>query len=360
MKISNHLKLLLAIISKKRFIYAHFGLTHRCNFRCRMCSTWRSGNKDKEINLTQIRDIVCILKSLGIISISLGGGEPFLREDLPEIVRLFIRGGLRVRVLTNGSVCTESSIRELASVGLKEISISLDSLDPKKQNYIYNLEGAWEGIVKKMCLFSEILPKRGNTLLINTVVSRLNIEELPSLVKFAEGAGYYISFIPIESRQLLDNNFIMTNRDYALIDKIYARLIEMKKRGRPIFNSVLFLENSREYLKTGQINWQCDAGRLYLSINPEGNFSICHKFSPIESSSLKEMIPYFESEEYEFKRKELIRTCSRCMRPCWAEITYLIRNRQSFSEMAKIEISTWRKRRYVSYETLVQSAYIKK
>ena len=148
--------------------------------------------------------------------------------------------------------------------------------------------------------------------------------------------------------------FKITNNDYTLVDRSYEALIDMKKRNGRILNSTLFLENSRKFLKIGQVNWQCDADKLYLSINPEGGFSICHRFDPIELSSLKELITYSKSPEFESKRKELVENCSGCMRPCWAEITHMMIDKKSFWEMAKIEISTWKRRRFGPYEILIQ------
>lgn len=206
-------------------------------------------------------------------------------------------------------------------------------------------------------MISGMFPKRRCLLLINTVVSRLNIEELPRLAQFADRLGYYISFVPFElpgithcslSYEDYDAEFKITDIQHDLIDKSYEALISKKRKNSRILNSTLFLENSRGFLKSGRVNWQCDAGKLYFSVNPEGRFSICHRFDPIDCFDLD----YINSSQFQSKRDELVKNCPGCMRPCWAEISYLMKDRKSFWEMAKVRISTLKKRKVPSYEEI--------
>lgn len=328
-------KLINTLIFKKNPLYVHFGITHRCNLKCRMCKIERDTSQDEELSIKQIEKIFDILKRLGIVYVSIGGGEPFLRADLASIVKLLRRKGFMVRLLTNGTLADERLINSLASAGLREISISLDTLDSHKLSYICNCDGVWEKIRQSMSLFSDILPKNGRLLLINTVVSPLNIKELPQLTQFAKKTGYYISFIPVEVDGF--SEFTFKQEENRWIDESYDYLIRAKNKGASvIFNSSIFLEKSRQYLKSGNRNWQCDAGKLYFSLSPKGELSICHKFksgiSLLETNS-KDL---FTSEEFKNKRENLIRGCAGCMRPCWAEISFLFKNMASLYEMLKV------------------------
>lgn len=334
-------RLLNAFIFKNRPIYLHYGITHRCNLRCRMCKIYRDTKEDEELSLGHIEKVFDFLKSLGVVYVSIGGGEPFLRKDLPLVIELLRRKGFMVRLLTNGTLAEEDSVKKLVSAGLREISISLDTLDSQKQDYICNSKDTWERIIRNLYFFSNIFPKQGRLLLINTVVSPFNIMELPKLSQFAKRAGYYISFVPIESNGF--SEFTFTCKDYHWIDKSYDYLIRMKKEGKDnIFNSSLFLKKSRQYLKSKQRNWQCDAGKLYFSINPKGGLSICHRFKPEISLLGGKFKGFLESEEFKNRRASLIKECLGCMRPCWAEVSFLLKNKRSFWEMTKIEFSAWK------------------
>lgn len=331
----NIIALCNALIFKNRPLYVHYGITHRCNLRCRMCRIYQDADRHSELSLGQIERMFDFLKRMGVIYVSIGGGEPFLREDLCDVISLLRRKGLMVRLLTNGALADADSIKRLVSAGLRDVSISLDTLEPEKQDYIYDCKGAFDKIMESVDLFSELIPENGRILLINTVVSPLNVRELPRLANLAQGKGFHISFIPVENNGL--SEFTFTPESHRWIDESYDSLIGMKKRGRsPIFNSLLFLQKSKQYLKTGQCNWKCDAGKLYFSINPGGGLSICHRFKP-EISLLEDGRKRFlDSEKFKDKCRDLSGDCPGCMRPCWAEISFLVKDRQTFWDMMKI------------------------
>lgn len=317
-------------------VYVHYGITHRCNLRCRMCKVDKNINNEEELSLRQIEQVFDILKRAGIVYVSIGGGEPLLREDLVSVIELLIKKGLMVRLLTNGTLAKEALIKSFVSAGLREVSISLDSMSPQIQNYIYGDKEISRKIVNSIDMFSELVPKKGRLLLINTVVSPFNIGELVSLSEFAKDKGYYISFIPVEADS--GSEFLFSQKDYRLIDQSYERLIRMKKSGKSnIFNSSIFLERSREYLKSIKRNWQCDAGKLYFSLNPKGEFSVCHKYSPEASLLEKNLKELLTSEAFKNRRKRLVEECAGCMRPCWAEVSFLFKHKRCFWEMVRLE-----------------------
>jgi len=327
-----------ALIFKNRPIYVHYGITHRCNLRCRMCNIDKSLNKGGELSIDEIDRLFDILRSVGVLYVSIGGGEPFLREDLAAVIKLLRKKGFWVRLLTNATLADAESIKGLASAGLREISISLDTLDNCRLSHIYNFEGALEKIISSAELFSSNLTKSDRVLLINTVVSRLNIRELPQLCRFVKEIGYYISFIPVETRE--DSEFAFRQEDFKDIDETYNYLLSMKRSGRSaIFNSSLFLEKSQQYLKTGRRNWRCDAGSLYLSVGPEGEVSICHKFRPFSSLLGNDFMEHLKSGDFRRSAESKINSCSGCMRPCWAELSFLFRDARSFREMARVKLA---------------------
>ncbi len=328
---------------RRKPIYVHIGITHRCSLSCRMCQIWKTGNAKEEMSIDEFYLLAKFLKDCGTISISLGGGEPFLREDLAEIVKIFIKKGFIVRILTNGVTSTADYIEKLAKVGLKHVSVSLDSLNPQKQEYICKKSGIWEKIIENIKLFSDILPRRGSLLLINTVVSRLNLEELPQLVQFATRIGFFISFIPVEIN-IYNKEFKISSEDAGKVDRIYTLLILMKKQGMNILNSTRFLQESRKFLKTGDISWRCDAGGLYFSVNPRGEISICHQYSPEGSGLSSNLINYLSSSRFLRKRLKMMELCHGCMRPCWAEVTYMIRDIRSFLELMNVYVRTYQRR----------------
>jgi len=110
-------------------------VTDRCNLRCTYCMPEDVTFIDKHELLTfeEIARFVRAAVPLGIDKIRLTGGEPLMRRDLPELVRLLcaIDGIRDVGLTTNGILLAEQA-RPLYEAGLRRINISLDTLDPER------------------------------------------------------------------------------------------------------------------------------------------------------------------------------------------------------------------------------------
>jgi len=79
-------RLLSAAFRRKRLSYLVWFVTARCNARCKMCFYWRrleEGSASSELSIDEIRAISDTLGPLFQIVVS--GGEPFLRDDLPQM-----------------------------------------------------------------------------------------------------------------------------------------------------------------------------------------------------------------------------------------------------------------------------------
>ncbi len=319
-----------ARIRRPRLIYAHYGVTHRCNMRCRMCVVWREGNRATELTTSQVGHLAENLHRAGVLNVALGGGEPFVREDLPDLVHAFAKRGIETRLLTNGIGVREERIRQVVKAGLSHVSISLDSLDPKVEREIYNDVDVWHDIIASMRRFRAWLPRTAVPVM-NVCVSRVNLGELPALVDFAAQEGFYCSFVPISlsPSEAESDGFAAVAPDLAVppgeatrVREVYAELIRRKRDGAPIANSTRFLQDSAEHLVSGISPWTCDAGTLYVSVSPEGDISICHHFAPVARFDTPDLAGLLRSPEVAGEARRQRQNCPGCMRPCWAEVTH--------------------------------------
>ena len=192
---------------------------------------------------------------------------------------------------------------------------------------------------------------------INCVVSNLNLEELPDMVRFAKDIGFNISFLPVEllagAKDGIRNweaRFIRHRPEMGLhsqdtpesvrrrVDKAYDKIIAMKAEGMPILNSTPYLEASRNYLKSGEFPvGGCDAGRLYFSIAPNGQFTICHRTVQQHIQFLDpDFEEYFHSKIYERRRLVEVGNCEGCMRACWIDTSSMFRTVRGFFETSKM------------------------
>lgn len=111
-------------------------MTDRCNFRCSYCmprSVFGPGFKflpaSEILSFEEIARLCTVFVSLGVQKLRITGGEPLLRRDLPELVRLLPKPpGLDLALTTNGSLLAKHATA-LVEAGLRRVTVSLDSLD---------------------------------------------------------------------------------------------------------------------------------------------------------------------------------------------------------------------------------------
>ncbi|MEX0750545.1 MAG: GTP 3',8-cyclase MoaA [Dehalococcoidia bacterium] len=111
-------------------------VTDRCNFRCRYCmprevfgTDFAFLPRDEILTFEEITRLARIFTTFGVRKLRLTGGEPLLRNGLPELVRMLREiEGVEIALTTNGSLLAQQA-QALADAGLDRVTVSLDSLD---------------------------------------------------------------------------------------------------------------------------------------------------------------------------------------------------------------------------------------
>jgi MoaA/NifB/PqqE/SkfB family radical SAM enzyme len=136
-------------------------------------------DETEQIPLDEIKKILLSLKISGVREIDISGGEPFLRQDIHEIVS--IAKDFEVKIHTNGSLITDELLLKLKEAGLKGFAVSLDSLDYDIQNKIRPMNNEMfakiiDNIIK--------IKKHGFYIKINSVAFNSTIPSLKKLNDF--------------------------------------------------------------------------------------------------------------------------------------------------------------------------------
>lgn len=332
-----------------RPFYAKINVTRRCPLRCRMCSVWKYGGREHEMTLEEIGRVAWILREMGVVQVVVTGGEPFLRDDLPEIVQTLKRDGFSVRVQTSGGPgVTREKLARLVECGLTDLNVSLDSMSPEIHDSIRGREGVWEGAVDILKEAIRLLP--GGMIGGSIVVSPRNIRELPDLIDYLDHLGAYP--IPVPVMLTHGPGAPSPYRDYAeeMVWKeeerheaaaIYEKVIERKKKGAKIPQSIRFLRDCRQVILTGEMRWRCDAGRYYFEIFPDGGISICNEKPPVANLLSDDFLSYRKSVEYREVVAQVIAQCEGCINGAWRNISALIRDPEVMSESAIDYLRFW-------------------
>lgn len=119
----------------RNFSYLRLSVTERCNFRCVYCLpdgyNARKSPRENELSPAEIRRLAEGLSEVGLSKVRLTGGEPTLRQDLPEIISELsaISSVRKVAISTNGHRL-KALARTYHAAGASAVNVSLDSLDP--------------------------------------------------------------------------------------------------------------------------------------------------------------------------------------------------------------------------------------
>jgi MoaA/NifB/PqqE/SkfB family radical SAM enzyme len=330
---------LSGVVTKKSPMYVQFALEKNCNLKCEMCGIVDAKKHENNLSLTSIEKIASLLDEIGVTMVILTGGEPLMRKDLHKVVKIFRDVNIEVRVQSNGYLLTEEKVKALIDAGVNEFTISLDTLNPEKQDKINRKKGSWEKAIKAISILSQHVSIRGNLSGINTVVSKMNYLELPALIEFVTKTGLHHSLIPvhtkIEKGSLLRKRYdemVFTEEEFPKIDAIYKQVLEMKKQGYHVYNTKRFLRESPDYLKYGKVHWKCTSPDLYFSISPSGKYIPCVDMDSDFNMLSLDFMEKYRSGEVERELRKTVDKCSGCMYACYPEITYFCNDKQVFFE----------------------------
>ena len=120
-------------------------VTSRCQCACARCAV-RGGETSAAPELTgeEIKKLITEAAGLGAREVSFFGGEPLLREDLPELIRFTRSLGLRTAINSNGLLLDKALAKKLSDAGLNIAGISLDDPSPEIHDSERGIPGLWE------------------------------------------------------------------------------------------------------------------------------------------------------------------------------------------------------------------------
>ena len=104
-----------------------WNMTRRCNLKCVHCYAKALDEQGSDaISTEQGKELINDLAGYGAPVMLFSGGEPLVRQDLPELAHHAVAKGMRAVISTNGTLISKAKARELKAVGLSYVGISLD------------------------------------------------------------------------------------------------------------------------------------------------------------------------------------------------------------------------------------------
>jgi MoaA/NifB/PqqE/SkfB family radical SAM enzyme len=289
--------------------HAIIAVTERCNARCIMCDIWRKPAAP-ELAPDDYRRLPRALRE-----INLTGGEPLLREDLADIVRVMQATcpGVRIVLSTNG-LLPERLEAFLVSVERVAVRISLDGLDGLHDR-IRGVPGAFEKVLQSL----EIAEAAGAADLgICATMTKANAGRVKDVHDFACERGIQFTCTVAHSSSFFFGDQTDEEPDAlearADMSAIQARLYDSSSP-KDWFRAY-FISGLRDVLSGCPRPIVCTAGSDFFYMDPQGNVYPCHildlRMGNIRDSTFQEMVRANEA---------VLRAVRSCTKRCWMTCT---------------------------------------
>lgn len=244
-------------------------VTNRCNMTCSFCDFWPNGAPPKqELSLDEYRRLEEDLSGLGTFMVSIEGGEPFLRPDLVEIIRIFGRRHIPI-LFTNGWYATERSARELFEAGLSQAGVSIDYAEASRHDAKRGLAGATERAWRAVGLF-RAAAQSGRRVHVMTVLMKDNQEEIEPLLRqsAAVGVGHCLTLLSREGYRRGKGT------DEWPSAAVAGELLGLWRRYPHFMAFRGYLERIAPFLSGAEMP-RCRAGEQSFNLDHLGNVSPC-------------------------------------------------------------------------------------
>jgi cyclic pyranopterin phosphate synthase len=182
----------------RRIDYLRISVTDRCNLRCIYCLPPEGVphiSHSEILSYEEIRAVVQAAAQLDIRRVRLTGGEPLVRADFPELVKMLsrIEGIMELSLTTNGALLKDHA-QALRQAGLSRVNVSLDTLRADRFRDITRL-GELEDVLAGI----EAAKKAGlHPIKTNTVVVRgINDDEILDFAGLTYREGWHVRFIEL-------------------------------------------------------------------------------------------------------------------------------------------------------------------
>ena len=282
-------------------------VTYRCNARCTMCNRYKCPSKpEEELSIETIKK----LPKMYFTNIT--GGEPFIREDLPEIVRELYKKSDRIVISTNGFF-TDRIIKlceEFPNVGIR---ISIEGLE-ETNNKIRGLD---DGFNKGYSTLKKLVEMKHPDVGFGMTVQDANAKDLVPLydlsnelnMEFAT-ASLHNSFYFVEAKNIIKDRLMVAQEFENLVNKLLESN-SPKKWFRAYFNHGLI-----NYIFGQKRLLPCDMAFDTFFIDPYGDVMPCN------GTKNKEVMGNLNNQTWEelwnSEQAEKVRnTVRHCDRGCW-------------------------------------------
>lgn len=316
-------------------VFVMFYVTHRCNARCQHCFFWRELNQDPQAELT-LGEIDVLAQKLGpVLQVTLTGGSPELRPELPEIARIFVSrcrpANITLCLLGYSTGLILAQVEEILKTCPNQrinVSLSLDALG-EEYDRLRGLPGLFERMkasFQGLGNLKETYPQLN--IACGMCVSGLNYQNV------AETAAWAWENLPLDMLKLtlvrgepkdvqaLDKACVQPYLDLIQQEDRWIRPPQGARRRGVVLDTLAHAKEMmvrdliRQIITTGQMPTRCSASRENVVIYADGTVGGCELRSE-KLGNLRDVFMdlwnlWYSQEAQDFRQRIKAEKCSCC------------------------------------------------
>jgi MoaA/NifB/PqqE/SkfB family radical SAM enzyme len=295
--------------------------TDYCNLKCKTCWRLMKNASFAQPSFNFLSKILNEAGKMGVETVDLtGGGEPFIRRDIIQLMKLVKENKMKGTITTNSTLIKKSQIEEIVDMEWDEVKFSLDGSTQEINDYIRG-KGTFNQVLKKIKMFQEVKRKKLSSkplIRLCFTITKTNFNDIPNYIKLTKKLRISdITFLTLFEWE--------TNREFWLEKERRKEIIQILKKGMEIAKEMKIKTNLKPIVKFGI--WEhsppkfCFAPWYMLFINANREAMICCTLASLYQNklgkvrSLKEV--WFGEKMKKFRRRMKKRIffeeCKRCL-----------------------------------------------
>jgi radical SAM protein with 4Fe4S-binding SPASM domain len=250
-------------------------LTFKCQNDCVHCYAGGS-HETAELSTEEWKQVIDKLHHVGVFILTFTGGEPTLREDLPELLSYGQNKGLVTGLITNGRrLIDKKYVKSLEDSGLDFVQVTLESHKPEIHDLITGINGSWKETVKGI---KNLIPTKIYTTT-NTTLSKHNANDFIDTVDFIKELGV----AAFGCNSLIYSGKAKDVKDFVYpLDKLEVLLPKVHGKASKLGLKFLWYTPT-QYCKFNPIKLglgikSCSAAMINMSVGPNGDVYPCQSY----------------------------------------------------------------------------------
>jgi radical SAM protein with 4Fe4S-binding SPASM domain len=261
-------------------------LTFKCQNNCVHC--YAGGpHETPELTTEQWKEVIDRLRQVGVFILTFTGGEPTLREDLPELLLYGENKGMVTGLITNGRRLKDKAyVENLEKTGLDFIQVTLESYEPKIHDLMTATKGSWNETVTGI---KNIIPTQIYATT-NTTLSKYNAPNFMETIDFLKSLG--VAGFGCNSL-IYSGKADAISEDFALpLDTLKELLPKIRDKADQLGLKFLWYTPTQycrfDPVKLGLGVKSCTAAMINMCIGPNGDAYPCQSYFESLGNILKD------------------------------------------------------------------------